>query len=77
MNASAYRTVPDDKTLGHALRAVSKRVVPAVEAAIDAHGDDIPIAAFLILADVLKAEGWRAEQLIGDVRHVFEHELMT
>jgi hypothetical protein len=51
--------------------------MPVVEAAIAAHGDDIPIAAFLVLADVLKADGWRADELIRGVRHVFERELMT
>src|SRR4029077_12340337 len=40
----------------------SKRVMPAVEAAIDAHGDDIPIAVFLIITDVLKAGGWRTHE---------------
>jgi hypothetical protein len=49
--------------------------MPAVKAAQGDRGDDIPIAAVLILADVLKAEGWRAEQLVNGVRFVFEHEL--
>jgi hypothetical protein len=68
---------PDADALGFALWAASKRIMPAVDPAIDSCGDDIPIAAFLILAGVLKVEGWRAEQVIGGVRHVFEHDLMT
>jgi hypothetical protein len=71
------RAPPDDIALGHALWVASTCVLPAVAAAIDNNGDDIPIATFLILADVLKAEGWRADQLIDGVRYVFEHDLFA
>jgi hypothetical protein len=77
MNTSAYRAPPDVNAISFALWGAAKHVMPAVEAAIDTHGDDIPIATFLILADVLKADGWGAEQLIAGVRHVFEHDLMA
>ena len=77
MNIWAVAPPPTPTPSAFAFWAASKRVMPSVRAATDAHGDGIPIAAFLILADVLKAGGWCAQQLVHGVRCVFEHELMT